>query len=85
MGEFEAALPFGVESIRLIASEKDLIDKLPNHKYDHATEYYVISNNIEEGVSLTRSIRGWKTNIPRWRNQPRQFCSLPPKISGSIF
>ena len=60
LGEFEAASPFGVESIQLIASEKDLIDKLPHHQYDHETEYHVIATNIEEGVSLTRSTRGLK-------------------------
>jgi len=60
IGEFEIAPPFGIESLQLIASEKDLINNLPDHRYDNASGYYVVAQNIEEGVELTRKTRGLK-------------------------
>jgi hypothetical protein len=58
IGEFEISPPFGVESLQLIASEKDLVDNLPKYYYDSASGYYVVARNIEEGVDLTRKTRG---------------------------
>jgi hypothetical protein len=60
IGEFEASPPFGIESIQLIASEKDLINNLPDYHYDSSSGYYVVAENIEKGVDLTRKTRGLK-------------------------
>jgi hypothetical protein len=60
IGEFEISPPFGVESLQLIASEKDLVNNLPEYNYDNASGYYVVARNIEEGVELTRKTRGLK-------------------------
>jgi hypothetical protein len=60
IGEFEIAPPFGVDSLQLIASDKDLINNLPDSHYDNASGYYVVATNIEEGVDITRKTRGLK-------------------------
>ena len=54
LGEFEVQPPFGVESLQIIASSKDLVDAVPNTSFDGS--YYLISNNLKEGVALTRGL-----------------------------
>ena len=57
LGRFEIVAPFGVESLQLIASNKDLIDKLPNCGYDDETQLYVVSRDPKKAVSTTRAIK----------------------------
>jgi hypothetical protein len=57
LGEFEIVAPFGVESLQLIASSKDLIDSLPPYGYDHKTQLYVVGKNPNEAVMNTRAIK----------------------------
>jgi len=54
LGEFEVQPPFGIESLQIIASSKDLVDAVPNTSFDGS--YYLISNNLKEGVALTRGL-----------------------------
>jgi hypothetical protein len=60
IGEFDISPPFGVESLQLIASENDLVNKLPEYTFDNVSGYYVVARNIEKGVDLTRKTRGLK-------------------------
>lgn len=57
LGSFEMVPPFGVESVQLIASSKDLVDSLPNYRYDPKTTLCVISENPSEAVLNTRGIK----------------------------
>lgn len=57
LGEFEIIAPFGVESLQLIASTKDLIDSLPFHGYDAETQLHVVGKNPNEAVMNTRAIK----------------------------
>ncbi len=57
LGRFEIVPPFGVESLQLIASNKDLIDKLPNCGYDDETQLYVVSRDPNKAVVNTRAIK----------------------------
>jgi hypothetical protein len=58
LGKFEVAPPYGVESLQVVASAKDLVDSLPPHKYDAVTGYHVVAKNLEEGVERVRLTRG---------------------------
>ena len=61
LGEFEIVKPYGVESIQLIASSKDLINQLPSARHDNGNGLYKISDDPEKGVVLTRGLRPKKT------------------------
>lgn len=57
LGRFEIVTPFGVESLQLIASSKDLIDKLPYYRYDDETQLHVVSREPNKAVLNTRAIK----------------------------
>jgi hypothetical protein len=57
IGKFEAASPFGVESIQLIASKDDPLGRLPDHPFDKATELYVVATNAQQGITRTRALK----------------------------
>jgi hypothetical protein len=57
LGKFEIVAPFGVESLQLIASSKDLIDSLPFHGYDVETQLHVVSKDPNKAVMNTRAIK----------------------------
>lgn len=54
--EFEVVPPFGVETLQVISSTNDLIDKVPATIYDYKTKLYKISDNPAEAVVLTRGL-----------------------------
>ncbi len=62
LGEFEIIPPFGIESLQVIAAEKDLINELPNYRYDDETGYFMLTNNIIQGLSKTRGLKKIKKN-----------------------
>lgn len=57
IGRFEVAAPFGVESLQLMASSDDPIDRLPNHPLDNKTELYVTASSAKQGVTNTRALK----------------------------
>jgi hypothetical protein len=57
IGKFEATAPYGVESIQLMASSDDPVNRLPPHPLDKKTELYLTSNNAEQGVTRTRALK----------------------------
>lgn len=57
IGRFEATAPFGVESIQLMASSDDPINRLPSHPLDKKTELYVIARNAQQGIAKTRALK----------------------------
>jgi len=56
LGAFNVEAPFGVESLQVIASNKQ-IKKLPNVTYDDRLGYYVISHSIKKALEHTRGLR----------------------------
>ncbi|WP_028865422.1 LPP20 family lipoprotein [Psychromonas aquimarina] len=62
LGEFETIPPFGIESLQVIAAEKDLIDKLPGYRYDNETGYFKLADNISQGLGKTRGLKKIKNN-----------------------
>ena len=57
LGKFEIVIPFGVESLQVIASSKDLIDRLPSYGYDDETQLHVVSRDPNKAVVNTRAIK----------------------------
>lgn len=56
LGEFAVEKPYGIESLQLISSQNDLINKLPTSRYDSYSGYYVISQNNKMTVAKTRGL-----------------------------
>lgn len=56
LGTFDVAPPYGVESMQLVASNSQLIDHLPSYRYDSESEYYVVSNDIKQGINKVRRV-----------------------------
>lgn len=57
IGRFEATPPFGTESIQLIASSDDPIDRLPSHPQGKADDLYVTAPNALKGIAKTRALK----------------------------
>ncbi len=55
IGSFIIKAPFGIESIQLIASNKR-ITTLPKYYYDKKTSYYIIGENPQDALLLTRGL-----------------------------
>jgi hypothetical protein len=57
IGKFEATAPFGVESIQLMSSSDDPINRLPLHPQDKKTALYVTASNAQQGIIKTRALK----------------------------
>ncbi len=57
LGNFVVHPPYGIESLQVLASRNDLVDRLPAYTYDPDSEYYVLSGNIENSVAKTRGLK----------------------------
>lgn len=57
IGRFEATAPFGVESIQLMASSDDPINRLPSHPFNNKTELYVTASDAQQGITQTRALK----------------------------
>lgn len=58
LGKFEVTPPFGTEHLQLIASNVDLVDKLPSTRYDTEQQLYLIdSQSSQDAVIQTRALK----------------------------
>jgi hypothetical protein len=65
IGRFETTPPFGIESLQLIASSDDPINRLPSHQLDHKTELHLIASNAQQGVTHTRALKPKRTEADK--------------------
>jgi len=79
LGKFEATAPFGVESLQVIASNEDIVDKIPSYDYDDSTGLYIISKNPEDGVIKTRALIKKKTKKRLFSEDTLIFTTLNSK------
>ncbi|MCP3926606.1 MAG: hypothetical protein GY714_28940 [Desulfobacterales bacterium] len=56
LGEFEVVPPYGVETMQMIASTKDLVDKVPTNHLDKSTQLYKLGGNPIKNVIITRGL-----------------------------
>jgi hypothetical protein len=61
IGEFEVVPPFGVETMQMIASTTDLVDKVPVNYEDSTTQLYKLGGKPMNNVTLTRGLMLKKT------------------------
>lgn len=61
VGHFEATAPYGIESLQLIASSDDPINRLPSHPLNHKTQLYVTASNTMQGITQTRALKPKRT------------------------
>lgn len=57
LGQFEASAPFGVESLQLIASQDDPVNRLPQYQLDTKSGFYRLMGNAKQGVLQTRALK----------------------------
>lgn len=63
LGKFEPTPPFGVESLQVIATSDDPINRLPAH--EQLKDLYVISKNPQQGVTKTRALKPKRTETDK--------------------
>ncbi|MDY6974212.1 MAG: hypothetical protein SV775_18140 [Thermodesulfobacteriota bacterium] len=56
LGEFEVVPPYGVETVQMMASTRDLVDKIPQTHYDIKTRLFKIGNDPSSAVLRTRGL-----------------------------
>jgi hypothetical protein len=80
IGKFEAAAPFGVESIQLVASSDDPINRLPRHSFDQNNDQFVTSGDVMQGVIMTRSLKQKRTKSDRqYQSETALMFTTMPK------
>ena len=63
LGKYEVVPPYGTEHLQLIASNLDLIEKIPYTSYDSESMlHHVVSKGVEDAVIKTRALKpaNWK-------------------------
>lgn len=65
IGRFEVEAPFGVESLQLMASSDDPINRLPNHPLDSKSALYVTASNAQQGIIKTRALKPKRTQADK--------------------
>ncbi|WP_373034932.1 FlgO family outer membrane protein [Sulfurimonas sp.] len=75
LGEFAVEPPFGVESLQVIASNKN-ITALPDADYNEENGYYVISSNINKTLSQTRGIKKKKSKKTEFSEDVMSFTTI---------
>lgn len=83
LGKFEVVKPYGVESIQLIASSKDLINQLPSAKHYDENGLYKITDDPEKGVAMTRALRPKKTKEVLSAEAVLMFTTMEGWAAGS--
>ncbi len=75
LGEFSVEKPFGVESLQVIASNRD-ITTLPSTYYDENSGYYVVSKDIKKALSQTRGLKKKKSKKAEFSEDVMSFTTM---------
>jgi hypothetical protein len=75
LGKFEVEEPFGVESLQVIASNKE-IHSLPNVRYDEQSGYYIVSKNIKKALIKTRGLKKKHSKKTEFSEAVMSFVSV---------
>lgn len=57
LGEFEVAPPFGIESLQLIAASKDIVNNVPDARWDDKSQLYIVSSDSTDVIRKTRALK----------------------------
>jgi hypothetical protein len=84
IGKFEASAPFGVESLQLIATSDDPINRLPPHPFDKRTELYLTASSAQKGIAMTRSLKPKRTESDKqYQGETVLMFTTMPKSTAS--
>ena len=64
LGEFEIYPPLGLEHLQVIASKEDLVERLPKHRFDESSEFYLVGKGPADGLAKTRAAKRPKKKKP---------------------
>ena len=77
LGEFEVTPPYGSENLQLIASNIDLVNRLPGVAFDAETELYIVqTNSVENAVMKTRGLKPKKKKKVRSSEATLTFTTM---------
>ena len=51
LGEFEIYPPLGLEYLKVIASKEDLVQQLPEYRFDEGSEFYLVGQKVRRWLS----------------------------------
>lgn len=77
LGAFEVSPPFGVESIQMVASSRDLVGDLPSYEYDDEKGLYMLDGDAGDGVRKTRALIPKKKEKVRSTEAVLMFTTAP--------
>jgi hypothetical protein len=83
IGRFETTPPFGTESIQLIASSDDPIDRLPTHPQNKESDLYVTASSAKEGITKTRALKPKRSESDKQYQTEAVLMFTTMKKSGS--
>ena len=64
LGEFEIYPPLGLEHLQVIASKEDLVQRLPEYRFDEGSEFYLVGKGPADGLAKTRAAKRPKKKKP---------------------
>lgn len=77
LDKFEVSKPYGSENLQLIASNKDLINKLPTIEFDAKTELYIVpAKSAKDAVIKTRGLKPKKTSSIKSAETSLSFTTM---------
>lgn len=71
LGEFEVGAPFGVESLQMIASTKNLVNAVPSYDFSSAYELYLLSSSDKAPLMPEASLQSVRA-IMKKKNKKAQ-------------
>ena len=51
LGGFEIYPPLGLEYLQVIASKEDLVQQLPEYRFDEGSEFYLVGQKVRRWLS----------------------------------
>ena len=64
LGEFEIYPPLGLEHLQVIASKEDLVQRLPEYRFDESSEFHLVGKGPADGLAKTRAAKRPKKKKP---------------------
>ena len=60
LGDFEIYLPLWLEHLQVIASQEDLVWRLPKYRFNEESEFYLVGKDPKYGLVKTQAAKGPK-------------------------
>ncbi len=77
LGDFIVRPPFGIEAFQVIASNSDLLDKIPYYSFDKKAGLYIVSRDPLMGIERVRELRERKGDEEELAEAVLMLTTLP--------